>query len=365
MNSIAKTVGVDLSKHVFSVCELDGRGRVQSRRDLRRGEFAIELAQFSPGTHVAMEACSGAHHWARRCQDHQLVPKLMAAQFVKPFRKSQPNKNDRNDAEAIATAARQGNMRFVPVKTVEQQARLSWHRVREGFKVAALAASNCLRGVLSEFGVVVAKGDAALRRAMSDASILSTLPGLLVGALQGMYEHWRQVCQRLEDYQRQIAAHAKLDERSERLQQLTGVGPLTADALAATVGDGREFSNGRQLAAWLGLVPMQHSSGGKQRLGSISCRGDSYLRTLLIQGARSSVQRAKAISADKASAEQLWIKRLSTRMCFGKLLVAVANKHARQMWAMLARGEDYDADAWQRHPMVQRAASKKAVAKAM
>ena len=151
------TIGVDLAKQVFSVCLVDAAGRVRERRDLRREAFIRWLPSVPAGTTVAMEACSGAHHWARRCQDYGLIPRLMAAQFVAPFRKSRATKNDRNDAEAIATAARQGNMRFVPVKSVDQQARLSWHRVREGYKTEALTTSNRLRGLLAEFGVVVAK----------------------------------------------------------------------------------------------------------------------------------------------------------------------------------------------------------------
>jgi transposase len=169
------TLGIDLSKQLFSVCELDVSGRVMQRRDLRRDAFAAWLAQRLAGSIVAMEACSSAHHWARRCLGHGLQPRLIAAQFVKPFRKSQGAKNDRNDAEAIATAARQGNMRFVPVKTVEQQARLSWHRVREGYKAEALATGNRLRGLLSEFGIVIARSDAALRRALGDDRALGRL----------------------------------------------------------------------------------------------------------------------------------------------------------------------------------------------
>ena len=161
---ITITIGVDLAKHVFSICEVDERGSVRQRKDLRRDGFALWLAQVPAGTVVAMEACSGAHHWARRCLEHGLQPRLMAAQFVTPFRKSCRTKNDRNDAEAIATAARQGNMRFVPVKTIDQQTRLSWHRVREGDKTESLSISNRLRGLLAEFGVVVSQSDAALRR---------------------------------------------------------------------------------------------------------------------------------------------------------------------------------------------------------
>ena len=353
------TMGVDLAKQVFSVSELDGGGRVRQRRDLKRDAFATWLVQLPPGTVVAMEACSGAHHWARRCLDHGLEPRLMAAQFVKPFRKSQGNKNDRNDAEAIATAARQGNMRFVAVKTVDQQARLAWHRVREGYKAEGLAISNRLRGLLAEFGVVVARSDHALRRALGDEAVRTQLPAMLHGLLDDLQQHWQQVRERVAACDTTIATHAKADARSRRAQQLIGVGPLTADAVVATIGDGREFTHGRQLSAWLGLTPTQHSSGGRQRLGQISRRGDSYLRTLLIQGARSSLQRANAVAPEKATAEQIWIRDLAQRLPFGKVLVAIANKHARQLWAMLARNEDYDPEAWLRHPMVQRPATKK------
>lgn len=356
------TFGVDLSKQLFSVCELDGGGCITQRRDLRRDPFAAWLAQRPAGAIVAMEACSGAHHWARRCLEHRLQPRLIAAQFVKPFRKSQAAKNDRNDAEAIATAARQGNMRFVPVKSIDQQARLAWHRVREGYKTEALATGNRLRGLLAEFGIVIARSDAALRRALGDRPLLATLPDSLLELVDDLQVHWQQLHERVARYDATIARHARHDERCRRLQQITGVGPLTADALVATVGDARDFRNGRQLAAWLGLAPMQHSSGGRSRLGGISCRGDAYLRTLLIQGARSSLQRAKAAGRDRATPEQLWIQSLATRLPFGKVLVAIANKHARQLWAMLARGEAYDPHAWACHPMAQRPKSRQALA---
>ena len=320
----------------------------------------VWLPSVPTGTTVAMEACSGAHHWARRCQDYGLTPRLMAAQFVAPFRKSRTAKNDRNDAEAIATAARQGNMRFVPVKSVDQQVRLSWHRVREGYKAEALATSNRLRGLLAEFGVVVAQSDAALRRTLADLDALA-LPCSLVELLRDVDAQWKQLQARIIEADCQIQTHANADEACTRLRAIIGVGPITADAVVATIGSAHSFANGRQFAAWLGLVPMQHSSGGRTRLGRISCRGDGYLRTLLIQGARSSLQRAKAVSWEKATAEQRWIQDLERRLPFGKVLVAIANKHARQVWAMLARGEHYDAEAWLKHPMVQRPASRREV----
>ena len=352
------TIGVDLAKQVFSVCSVDAAGRVRERRDLRRDAFIQWLPSVPTGTTVAMEACSGAHHWARRCQDYGLTPRLMAAQFVAPFRKSRTAKNDRNDAEAIATAARQGNMRFVPVKSVDQQVRLSWHRVREGYKAEALATSNRLRGLLAEFGVVVAQSDAALRRTLADLDALA-LPCSLVELLRDVDAQWKQLQARIIEADCQIQTHANADEACTRLRAIIGVGPITADAVVATIGSAHSFANGRQFAAWLGLVPMQHSSGGRTRLGRISCRGDGYLRTLLIQGARSSLQRAKAVSWEKATAEQRWIQDLERRLPFGKVLVAIANKHARQVWAMLARGEHYDAEAWLKHPMVQRPASRR------
>ena len=290
------TVGVDLAKQVFSICEVEGAGRVLRRQDFRRDAFSAWLAQVPAGSVVAMEACSGAHHWARRCIAHGLVPRLMAAQFVKPFRKSQGNKNDRNDAEAIATAARQGNMRFVPIKSIDQQARLSWHRVREGYKMEHLAIDNRLRGLLAEFGIVVAKSESALRAALADPDQLTGLPAEMRELIADLNAHWQQVRTRIDACDARITAHAHADERCVRLRSIIGVGPLTADALVATVGSARAFKNGRQLAAWLGLVPRQHSSGGRTVLGSISCRGDAYLRTVLIQGARSSLQRAKAVS---------------------------------------------------------------------
>jgi transposase len=352
------TVGVDLAKQLFSVCEVDVRGAVRGRHDLRRDNFAVWLAQLPEDTSVAMEACSGAHHWARRCESHGLQPKLIAAQFVTPFRKSRTTKNDRNDAEAIATAARQGNMRFVPVKTLDQQVRLSWHRVREGDKTESLAISNRLRGLLAEFGCVVPQSDAALRHVLADLSVYD-LPAELMELLADLNHHWQQVQARIVASDNRIEQHAKADERCRRVRAIIGVGALTADALVAMVGNAQSFKNGRQMAAWLGLTPSQYSSGGKSRLGGITHRGDAYLRTLLVQGARSSLQRAKAVTIEKATPEQLWIKNLSARTSFGKVLVAIANKHARQLWAILARNEHYDPDAWLKHPMVQRAASKK------
>jgi transposase len=278
----------------------------------------------------------------------------MAAQFVTPFRKSAQSKNDHNDAEAIATAARQGNMRFVSVKTVDQQARLSWHRVREGYKHEYVEVMNRLRGLLAEFGIVIARSPAALRRALPAILEQPDLPDAFLTAIRDLMEHWQQLRERIRACDQRIEVHAQADERCRRVRALTGIGALTSDAIVATVGNGGDFKNGRQMAAWLGLVPRQRSSGGRQRLGSITRTGNTYLRTLLIQGARSSVLQASRVAASKATPEQIWINQLATRMPFGKLLTAVANKHARQLWAMLAHREGYDSLASSRHPMAQR-----------
>ena len=355
------TIGVDLAKSVFSVCAMDGAGHVLQRQDFRREPFGQWLAQRPAGTVVAMEACSGAHYWARRCLAYGLQPRIIAAQFVTPFRKGRKTKNDRADAEAVATAARQGNMRFVPVKSVDQQVRLSWHRVREGYKAESLAVGNRIRGLLAEFGVIVAQSDRALRRLLADLDAQAGLPDGFKELLRELAAHWAPLRACLDACDARIEARARDDERCARLRAMVGIGPITADAAVATVGNAHEFKQGRQMAAWLGLVPTQHSSGGHARLGEISCRGDAYLRTLLIQGARSSLQRAKAVAIEKATPEQRWIRSLDGRLPFGKVIVAIANKHARQIWAMLAHDVDYDSHACLNHPMHRQIPTKDAV----
>ena len=232
------TIGVDLEKCLFSVCEVDAAGHVLRRQDLRRDAFVLWLAQVPASAVVAMEACSGAHHWARRCLEYGLQPRLIAAQFVTPFRKSRTTKNDRNDAEAIATAARQGNMRFVPVKSIDQQARLSQHRVREGYKVESLAIGNRLRGLLAEFGIVVARSDRALRLALADIGEHSALPTELLELIGDLNDHWQQVRDCIAACDARIEAHAQADERCVRVRSIIGIGPITADALVAKRGLG-------------------------------------------------------------------------------------------------------------------------------
>ena len=343
------TVGVDLAKDLITVYAADELGRMVSVRDLRRREFAAWLVQLPAGCVFGMEACSSAHYWARRMIELGLVPKLMAADFVQPFRKSRATKNDRNDAEAICTAVRQPNMRFVTVKSVEQQTRLAWHRVREGFKEERTATINRTRGLLAEFGIVIGKSTRAFHRALADLICDEAQPESLRRLLERLKMQLTMLDEQMTACDTQVAQQARASESAKRIQEIAGVGPLTADAIISTVGDAHEFKNGRQFAAWQGLTPRQYSSGGKTKLGRITRRGDAYLRTLLIQGARSTLQAAMKRAPDKLTRIQQWMIALVARVGYHKTLVAIANKHARMIWAILAKGEDFNINAWQQY----------------
>jgi transposase len=344
------TVGIDLAKEVFAVCILDARGAVVERKVLRRAAFERWATALAPST-VAMEACGSAHHWGRFFAARGHTARLMAAEFVAPFR--QGGKNDGNDALAIAVAARQPTMRFVAIKSVEQQAILSWHRMRQGWIEERTAVLNRVRGLLAEFGLLPARGAAALLKALPVLSTQTDVPDSIRALLMEAHSQVLSIAQRIERCDAVIGAHVRTSEAARRVVALTGVGPLTASALAATVVDAKTFRNGRQFGAWLGLTPKQHSSGGKARLGAVSKRGDVYLRTLLVQGARSALQSALRAAPERASHLQRWIGALYGRTGYHKTLVAIANKHARMLWAMLARDEPLDALAWQRHARAQ------------
>lgn len=343
------TVGVDLAKDIITVYVQDAHRHFVLSRNFRFKEFSAWLVQLPEGCVVGMEACSTAHYWGRRMQEMGLQPRLMAAEFVQAFRKSKSAKNDRNDAEAIAIAVRQSGMRFVAVKNVEQQSRLAWHRLREGWKEERTALINRCRGLLLEFGFPIARGTAAFQRGLKSGLQEQTLPDRLRRLLSQIEDQLRQLEQQLALCDREIAQAARDDEAARRVQAVAGVGMITADAVCASVGNAHDFKNGRQFAAWIGLTPRQYSSGGKTRLGRISRRGDAYLRSLLVQGARSTLQAALKRAPDKQNRMQQWIMRLYGRVGYHKTLVAIANKHARQLWAMLAKGETYDMNAWQRH----------------
>ena len=324
------TVGIDLAKSVFSLHAVVSSGAVVLRKTVRRDQLLQTVASLPPCL-IGMEACSGAHEWGRRFQEHGHTVRLMAPKFVAPYRKS--GKNDGNDAEAICEAVTRPSMRFVPVKSTEQQALLSLHRVRQGFVVERTAIINRLRGLMSEFGVVLPLRSVMVRRHAAAAA--EALPELARRAVGDLLEQLRLLDQRIEGYDREIAVQARLSEPARRLMRIRGIGATTALALVATVGNAREFKNGRQFAAWIGLVPEQYSTGGKPRLGHISKRGDAYLRNLLVQGARSVLQSA-GMHQDRMSR---WVLELSARRGFHRTLVAIANKNARIAWALLARNE--------------------------
>ena len=344
------TIGIDLAKDVIAICVLDVHGAIMERRVLRRDAFA-RWAEQLPASSVAMEACGSAHHWGRWFAARGHTARLIAAEFVVPFRKG--GKNDTADAEAIAIAARQPTMRFVPIKTIDQQAILAWHSAREGWKEERTALLNRVRGLLAEFGIVIGRSSERLLTVLPELTEDSRLPDAMRALLLEAREQFAALHARLARCDVQIAAHARNSPVAQRASELLGVGPVTASALAATVPDAKVFRNGRQFGAWLGLTPRQHSSGGKTRLGRISLRGNVYLRTLLIQGARSTLQAAINTEPARASRLQRWILALYGRKGYYKTLIAIANKHARILWAMLAKGERYDASAWQRHPMHQ------------
>jgi transposase len=323
------TVGIDLAKNVFQVHGADVRGKVVLRKQLRRDQITAFFANLEPCL-IGMEACGSAHHWARQLQALGHTVKLIAPQFVKPYVKS--NKNDVADAEAICEAVGRPTMRFVPIKSIDQQAVLSLHRARQGFIKARTAQANQIRGLLAEYGLVVPQGISYIRQRVpaliEDAA--SEVPGMFRALAKRLLEHLRLLDQQVDEIEAQIKAWHRSDAASQRLEQIPGIGPLTATAMAATVGDARNFKSGRELAAWLGLVPRQHSSGGKPTLLSISKRGDVYLRTLLIHGARS-----LAFSIGRKAPPEHWLCKLIDRRGTNIAVVAQANKTARIVWAVL------------------------------
>lgn len=331
-------LGIDLGKNSFHLWGVNEQEERVVKKKVGRSAVLRELANLPPCL-IGMEACGGAHHWAREisAQGHEV--RLMAPQFVKGYVKS--NKNDYNDAEAICEAVGRTNMRFVTVKTVEQQDLQALHRIRQAAVKGRTALVNQMRGLLGEYGLVVPKGVGQLRRAMPE--ILEAgenqLSALMRPLLAQLYEQLLQFDERIRGYEAQLNAVFAQQEACQRLAAIEGIGPLTATAVVGTFGDGRQFPNGRQFAAALGLVPRQHGSGGKVRLLGISKRGDPYLRTLLVHGARSVVR--AVLSKDKQDARSRWSRRIAQERGVNRAAVAVANKNARIIWALLARQEAY------------------------
>ncbi len=334
-------VGIDLAKNVFQLHGVDRSGRTVWKRRLKRNQWLKALLdKAEPGCVIGMEACAGAHHWARELQSRGYTVRLIPPQFVKPYVKS--NKNDANDAEAICEAMSRPGMRFVAVKGVEQQDIQATHRIRAELMTQRTAKANQIRGLVAEYGLVAPQRLSSLRAA---------IPCWLEDAENGLTDHFRSLLHglwsdllsaddRVLELDRAIERLANNNEVTRRLQQLRGVGPMVATALVATVGTAEQYHKGRQMAAAIGLTPRQHSSGGKDRLFGITKRGDVYLRTLLIHGARAVVARAK----HKDDRLSRWVTNIATRRHPNVAAVALANKTARMAWAMLRNETNYDPD---------------------
>jgi len=330
------TIGIDIAKSIFHLFAVNQIGRLVKKNQLKRKQLLSHLAKIEPCL-VVMEACGGANYWAREIMALGHEVKLIAPQYVKPYVKG--NKNDYNDAEAIAEASQRPNMRFVPIKSIEQQDIQNFHRQRERIKKERTALVNQTRGLLAEYGMVINKGVAAVRR---------DLPLILEDAENGLnmlsrelfselLDELRVLDKRFEDCEKRIKALNKDNEICQRLDEILGIGGLTASATYAAVGDGKEFSNGRHYSAWLGLVPGQHSTGGKPALLGISKRGNAYLRTLYIHGARAVLR----YSATKQDSFSRWAQAVLARRGHNKACIAVANKIARMAWVIMAKGESY------------------------
>jgi transposase len=341
MNELT-TVGLDLAKRVASLCGEDAAGRVVVQRTLRR-EAVLEWFAQRPPCLVGMEACASAHWFARELTALGHTARIIAPEFVRPFRLS--GKNDAHDAAAICAAVRQPQLRFVTVKSTEQQAGLVVHRLRQGWQEERTAGLNRLRGLLAEFGRVYPNSAAAVLTGARGAMADETLPTALRHGVAWQLEHLRELDAHLAECDREIAYQARNDPRAQRVARLSGVGVLTASAVTATVADPWQFRCGRQFAAWIGLTPRQYSTGGKARLGRITRRGDTYLRALLVQGARSALQAALRAKPERRTRLAAWMVTTYARIGYHKTLVAIANKHARLIWVLLTRDEPLRAHA--------------------
>ncbi len=330
------TIGIDLAKNVFQVHGADDTGRAVLRKQLKRAQMLPFFARLAP-CRIGLEACGSAHYWARKLQGLGHTVQLIAPQYVKPFVKR--NKNDAADAAAICEAVTRPDMPTVPIKNAEQQAILSVHRARQAFVKARTAQSNQIRGLLAEYGFALPKGIGQLLRrvpgVIEDGE--NDLPGGFRLLILRLLDHLRELDRQVGELGAEIQLWHRQNTASQKLAAIPGLGPLTATAMAASIGDARNFKNGRQLAAWLGIVPRQHSTGGKPTLLGISKRGDAYLRTLLIHGARAALRTAER----KANADP-WLTQLLARRNKNVAAVALANKNARTIWALLAHDRQYD-----------------------
>jgi len=335
---VIKVVGIDLAKSIFHLHGVDMHGKVVMRRKLSRDKLTTLMSRLTPCL-VGMEACGGSHDWARKLMSMGHDVRLMSPQFVKPYVKS--NKNDMVDAEAICEAVQRPNMRFVPIKGVEQQDIQSLHRARSLAVSHRTALVNQMRGLLLEYGMPVVKGVASLRKALpemlEDAD--NGLTPMFRGLLSGLQDELHRLNERIAAYDMQIKCLSEQSDACRRLMTIPGVGPMTATALVAAVADAKVFKSGREMSAWLGLVPRQHSTGGKPKLLGISKRGDTYLRKLLIHGARAALRFADR----KQDRRSRWVVELEVRRGRNIAAVALANKTVRTAWVLLCGSEEYKA----------------------
>jgi len=330
-----KVLGIDLAKNVFQLHGRDAKGKGILRKRLTREKFVEYMAQLPPCL-IGIEACGSSHYWARVLQAYGHDVKMMPPQFVKPYVMS--NKNDKNDAKGIAEAVTRPDMKFVAVKNIEQQDVLLLHRCRELAIKQRTALANQIRGLLAEYGVIIPKGIGELEKLPEILEInQSKLTFKTKQIFMRLHEQFKTYTKQVNDYYDEIEKQANADPRCKEVQAIEGIGPITASAIVATIGDPSVFKNGREVSAWLGLVPRQHSSGNKIRLGSISKRGDRYVRLLLIHGARSVVK----VCENKTDKKNRWVAEKKQRLGYNKAAVALANKNARVIWALLATGECY------------------------
>ena len=330
-------IGLDLAKNVFQVHGVDAAGRVIVRRQLRRGQVEGFFAKLGPAA-VGMEACGGAHHWARLLRGLGHEVRLMPAAYVKPYVKR--NKTDGRDAEAICEAMQRPTMRFVAVKSVEQQAVLALHRTRALLVRQRTMAANALRAAFAEFGVVAAQGAKGLRALVAQLPAPAAIPAEARPALATLARHWEALGAGIAALETRIVRTTRADEAARRLMEVPGVGPITASAILAAVPDARLFRSGRGFAAWLGLTPRQNNSGAKRRAGGISKQGERHIRSLLILGASSHLRQARS-----RGVKDSWLAGILARRPVKVAAVARAAKTARIVWALLVKGERYRAPA--------------------
>jgi len=330
------TLGIDLAKNSFSIVGADKHGKVVLRKTLTRNKLLPFIANCPPCL-IGLEACSGSHYWAREFQKLGHRVGIIAAKFVEPYRKG--GKNDNNDAEAICEAVRRPNIWFVPVKTADQQAALSVHRVRQGVVRDRTSWINRMRGLLSEFGIIMPKGRYAAQDAIQVilADEDSGLPELAKQMIHDLWLSIQQANDQILAYDRALAKLAREDETARRLTTIPGVGEQVATGVVASVPDPRLFRNSRQFAAWLGLVPRQYTTGGTIRLGRITKRGDKYLRMCLVHGARAVI----ANLGDKQDHVSCWIRGVIERRGYLRAIVALAARNARLLWTLMVKNEDY------------------------